>query len=60
MPKWMVLFMTNDIFIDTSGFYTILIQSDNSQEEADCSELHFFNFSTLLAHHSYVFRIILR
>jgi len=52
--------MTNDIFIDTSGFYAFLIKGDSTHEEADCAEFHFFNFSTLLAHHSYVFRIILR
>ena len=38
----------------------ILIQSDKAQEQADCSELHFFNFPKLLAHHPYAFRIILR
>ena len=52
--------MVNGNPIDISDFYAILIQSDNAHEVADCSELHFFNFSTLLAHHPYAFRIILR
>ena len=52
--------MVNGNSIDTSDFYAFLIQSDNAHEEADCSELHFFNFPKLLAHHPYAFRIILR
>ena len=52
--------MINDIFANTSDSYTRLIQSDNAHEEADCSELHFFNFPTFLAHHPYAFRIILK
>lgn len=60
MPQWMASFMTNDIFIDTSGFYAFLIKGDSTHEEADFAELHFLNFLTLLAHHHYAFRIILR
>lgn len=60
MPKWMASSMVNGNSLDTSDFYAILIKSDNAHEEADCSELHFFNFPKLLAHHPYAFRIILR
>ena len=35
MPKWMASFMTNDIFIDTSGFYAFLIKGDSTHEEAE-------------------------
>lgn len=52
--------MVNGNSLDTSDFYAILIKSDNAHEEADCSELHFFNFPKLLAHQPYAFRIILR
>lgn len=34
MRKWMALFMANDIFIDISGLYALLIQGDNSHEQA--------------------------
>jgi len=52
--------MVNDICANIRDFYALLIQSDSTHEEADCAEFHFFNFSTLLAHHPYAFRIILR
>lgn len=60
MSKWMASSMVNGNSIDTSDFYAFLIQSDIAHEEADYAELLFFNFPKLLAHHSYVFRIILR
>jgi hypothetical protein len=53
-------FMVNDIFTIISDSYTRLIQGDSAHEEADFAELHFLNFSTHVAHHSYAFRIILR